>query len=117
MVAVLVVAVGAAFFYKNLFAPPVATVEGETHQVSFICDDTSYFVAHFTAGSVLIDVDGEIVQQLPLTTSTSGAVYGDADWTLTLRGEGATVTRNFDNKSGNCHQPFNPNLAPYNWGD
>lgn len=118
VVAVLVVVVAAAFIYKDTFAPPVAQVADQAYQVSFLCDDTTHFIAHFTnSNTVQIDVDGTIVRELPHATSTSGTLYADSDWSLALRGETATVTRMLDNKSGACHQPFDPNLAPYNWGD
>lgn len=119
LIVIFLVALSAgAFVYKAHFAPPQASVADQSYQVSFICDDGTHFIAHFTnRNTVEIDVDGTIVQELNQASTTSGYYYQNDGWDLHLNGETATVSRVSDGQSGTCHQPFDPNLAPYNWGD
>ncbi|MEX0917869.1 MAG: hypothetical protein WDZ93_01830 [Candidatus Paceibacterota bacterium] len=86
--------------------------------VSFICADNSYFIAEFPEAfdRVSIIVDGEVVRTLPRVDG-DGQRFEDTQYVYVFAGEEVTVTNKADGSQTVCDQPFDPNNAPYNFGD
>lgn len=86
--------------------------------VSFICSDNSYFIAEFPDAfdSVSIVVGGEVARMLP-RVDDDGQRFEDAQYVYVFAGEEVTVTNKTNGFQTVCDQPFDPNNAPYNFGD
>jgi membrane-bound inhibitor of C-type lysozyme len=94
--------------------PTDATVE---NTLSFMCDDTSYFVAEFMSDKTLnILVDGNLVRTL-MKEDVDRQQYDDETYSYIFAGEEATVANKEKRTIVTCNQPFDPNNAPYNFGD
>ncbi len=92
-------------------------IQTQIISVSMICNDDSYFIAEFpTSTSLQVIVDGELVRTLPQVEGY-GYRFEDADYTYVFAGEGVAVTNKSTNIVTTCAQPFDPNLAPFNFGD
>lgn len=86
--------------------------------VSFICADDSYFIAEFPAAfdEVSVVVDGETVRTLPRVAG-DGQRFETDSHVYVFAGEEATVTTKGSGAATTCSQPFDPNNAPFNFGD
>lgn len=92
----------------------------EQEGISFICSDNTHFVAEFNPdfSEVNIVVDGVIKQNLDRVTADMPIYrYRSGDFTYTFAGEEASVMNEAIHTTITCNQPFDPNKAPYNFGD
>jgi len=87
--------------------------------ISFICSDASYFVADFspTFERLNIMVDGVVERSLNRVVGTDLYLYEDASFAYTFAGEEVRVVDKAEGVEFVCSQPFDPNNAPYNFGD
>jgi hypothetical protein len=85
---------------------------------SFVCKDTSHFIAEFPTGSeeVKIVIDGTAVRTLPRVAG-DGQRFENSTFAYVFAGEEVTVTDKVSKKTTTCAQPADPNNAPVNFGD
>ncbi|HEY1037002.1 MAG TPA: hypothetical protein VGE62_00305 [Candidatus Paceibacterota bacterium] len=85
--------------------------------VSFICKDENHFVAEFLPGDqVRVLKSGNDVGTFTRTDG-NGMRYENASVSYVFAGEEAHVTNKASGSETTCSQPFDPNNAPYNFGD
>lgn len=119
MVAILAVAGYVA--YKNYLDTEEGTpATAESNGVSFICEDSSYFVAEFSPdfSRLNIVIDGVVDRSLPRQGGDQALYrYAEGGRTYLFAGEEARVSDAGTGRDTTCHQPFDPNNASYNFGD
>lgn len=114
----IVLAVAGYVVYHQYLAEEEATpllVDG----ISFSCTDGSYFVAEFNQDFSRLNVfiDGILAHSLTRVTGTDAVYeYQGEGYAYRFAGEEARVT-DPTGDSLTCTQPFDPNNAPYNFGD
>lgn len=105
-------------FDSNKTEPTETTTAGE--EVSFICEGGENFVVEFASDfkSAKTFVAGELKHTLE-DASTPEIPYRfyNKEVLITFAGEEATVVNLGTTNSYTCNQPFDPNNAPYNFGD
>ncbi len=113
---IIVIAIITGLFAGKSGAPGQtdATVE---NSLSFICDDTSYFLAEFMSDKTLnIFVDGTLARTV-VKEDVDREQYEDETYSYIFAGEEVTVANKEKRTLVTCHQPVDPNNAPYNFGD
>lgn len=115
----LIAALGAWFYLSDVPAGgEESTEDGFVLSASFACADNSRFIAEFPdANSVNIIIDGTVARTPVFTSDTAGQRYEDAEYAYVFAGEEVEVTNKATNAVTTCTQPFDPNLAPVNFGD
>lgn len=120
LLVVVIIGVGfVAYIHSTRVKGELDTDDMQTQRisVSMICNDDSYFIAEFPTSAVLeVVVNGELKHELPQVEG-SGYRFENTDYTYVFAGEGVTVTDKATNTVRICAQPFDPNLAPFNFGD
>lgn len=117
-VVVIVLIIAGYVIYTNYSDNEPLPLSGDG--VSFICDAGPSFIADFAVdmSSVSIVVAGVVERTLQNTgDDLTPYRFSDSLFTYTFAGESATVTDHTSNTSTVCRQPFDPNNAPYNFGD
>lgn len=116
-VMLVVLAIAGYVVYTNTMDEDKAPMMG--NGISFACEDNSYFSAEFSPdfGRVDIVVDGVIVRSAPRVANTELYMYEVGEYIYTFAGEEVTVSNSNNNTALSCSQPFDPNNAPYNFGD
>ncbi|OGG86018.1 hypothetical protein A2392_00935 [Candidatus Kaiserbacteria bacterium RIFOXYB1_FULL_46_14] len=97
-----------------------AMIEKLGEQVSFICDDGNDFIAEFSPDMSVLNVivAGNLKYSLSNTgNETIPYRFGDNEHEYTFTGEEVIVTSSDMKEGVVCNQPFDPNNAPYNFGD
>ena len=86
--------------------------------VSFICENDQHFTADFDINLETLRVieNGELTRELQRSNTTSTS-FADHNFEYTFAGEGVEVLNKSTGERFRCHQPFDPNNAPYNFGD
>lgn len=114
---VVVLAIAAYVAYTKVSEDEYEPLGGEG--ISFICNDATYFMAEFSPSfeRVNIMVDGVVERSLARVAGTDLYMYEDASFSYTFAGEEARVTSKSTGTETACAQPFDPNQAPYNFGD
>lgn len=120
LIFVLVVAaiVAGYIIYQNRSADEAA--EENSTGISFICEGGENFVAEFGSDMNTVDIliAGKHVRQLNnIGESDTPFRFSDNEVTYTFVGEEVVVTNVGSSGSYICRQPFDPNNAPYNFGD
>lgn len=92
---------------------PVAAVA-----LSFICENNQHFIGEFDIDFETLSVveNGEVTRQVPRTDEVIMR-FSNNDFEYTFAGEGVSVLNKSSNEETHCHQPLDPNNAPYNFGD
>lgn len=87
--------------------------------ISFICEDDSYFSAEFSPDFSVVDIviDGILVRSATRVAGSDLYMYEEDDYSYTFAGEKVSITNSKAGKTTICSQPFDPNKAPYNFGD
>jgi len=86
--------------------------------ISFLCEDESHFIAEFKDMTTLaIIVDGKVVRTITQKDAVSYNRFEDETMIFNFVGEGVTVDDKTASTSTRCSQPFDPNNAPFNFGD
>lgn len=116
MVIVLAIAGYVAYdkFLTETDTPPLS-VEG----ISFMCQDGGYFIAEFSPDFARLNVvvDGVTARSLTRVTGDQALYEYQGDgYAYLFAGEEARV-RYPGGSATTCSQPFDPNNAPYNFGD
>lgn len=116
-VMVVVLAIAGYVVYTNTMDEDSIPMMG--NGISFICADSSYFSAEFSPdfSRVNIVVDGVVARSAGRVAGTDLYMYEEGDYIYTFAGEKVTVTNSRTGTATNCSQPFDPNNAPYNFGD
>jgi hypothetical protein len=115
----IILSVGGYVVYNNYLAEEDAaplTIEG----ISFMCEDGSHFIAEFSPdfASLNIVVDGVTTRSLARASGDNARYeYSDRSFTYLFAGEEVRVTNTETGEATSCQQPFDPNTAPYNFGD
>ncbi len=114
----LIVLAAASFVVYNNFWRPAEEAKGPVTAVSFICDTESHFVAEFDENfeNVAILENGQTVRTLPRVPDVA-VRFADSNYAYVFAGEEASVTDLVRGMTVSCRQPFDPNNAPYNFGD
>lgn len=89
-------------------------------QISFICQDDNHFIAEFSSdtATLRIIVAGEVKYILPsLGDERVPHRFGNNGRTYTFVGEVVRVANLKTGERTVCDQPFDPNNAPYNFGE
>lgn len=86
--------------------------------LSFICENEHHFIAEFDINLDTLRVleGGLLTHQIPRTDEVL-IRFSDSDVEYSFAGEEARVLNKLNNQITRCHQPFDPNNAPYNFGD
>lgn len=120
LLVVVMVGVGyVAYIHSTRIEQENVVEDSQTQRISIsmICNDTSYFIAEFPSSTSLeVIVDGVLTRTLPQVEGY-GYRFEDAEYAYVFAGEGVTVTNKSTNTVTLCAQPFDPNLAPFNFGD
>ncbi|MEY2640907.1 MAG: hypothetical protein RL150_300 [Candidatus Parcubacteria bacterium] len=88
-----------------------------TNAVSFICEDGTYFVAEFMSDTTMrVVVDGVLARTVS-KEDVPRTQYDDDRYSYLFAGERVTVADKEQRTMTSCGQPFDPNNAPYNFGD
>lgn len=118
-IAVIAAVIAGYLIYQNRFSPEAAEpLSG--NGISFICDGGDNFIAEFSPemDRVNVIVAGSMERQLhSLGEDQVPFRFADDDFVYTFVGEEVVVADLKTNESYTCHQPFDPNNAPYNFGD
>jgi hypothetical protein len=115
----IILSVAGYVVYNNYLAEEDAaplTVEG----ISFMCEDGSHFIAEFSPdfASLNVVVDGVTTRSLTRASGDNARYeYSDQSSTYLFAGEEVRVTNTETGEVTTCQQPFDPNTAPYNFGD
>lgn len=86
--------------------------------LSFICQNEQHFVAEFDINFETLAVveNGEVTRELQRSNTTTMS-FADNNFEYTFAGEGVRVLNKSTSEEALCNQPFDPNNAPYNFGD
>lgn len=116
-VMVVVLAIAGYVVYTNTMDEDSIPMMGDG--ISFVCADSSYFLAEFSPdfSRVNIVVDGVVVRSAPQVAGTDLYMYEEGDYLYTFAGEEVTISNSQTGTTISCSQPFDPNNAPYNFGD
>lgn len=111
----ILLAVVAAVLYTKSKEEVVKVVD---ISVSFICENEQHFTADFDINFETLRVmeNGELTRELS-KGDEKGMHFSNNDFEYTFAGEEVEVLHKSTNEQFRCHQPFDPNNAPYNFGD
>lgn len=86
--------------------------------LSFICENEQHFVAEFDINFETLKVvkNGELIRELQRSDAMVMR-FSNNDYDYTFAGEGIRILNKTNGEETTCSQPFDPNNAPYNFGD
>lgn len=111
---ILLVVIAVVLYNKSKEEP----VQLASVSLSFICENEQHFVAEFDIDFETLNVveNGEITHELQRSDDVV-MKFSNNDYDYIFAGEGVRVLNKLSNEETTCNQPFDPNNAPYNFGD
>lgn len=118
VILILLLAAGGFTLYSKYRESVIREGGAAITAVSFICDNGLHFVAEFDAEFANLNVieSGDLTRSLPAALG-EGVIFANANWEYAFGGEEVRVTDLVSGTGTTCRQPFDPNNAPYNFGD